>query len=76
MTGFVTDHRKDGTYTVFVPTATNPTNGFVVHAKERELEFLDIRPDDALRTIIGMGTGSHLLFGVEHPYHPDDETEA
>ena len=75
MTGFVTDHRADNTYTVFVPTAPNPTNGFVIHAKERELEFLDTKPDDALRTIIGMGTGSHMLFGIEEPYHPDEREE-
>jgi len=67
MTGFVTDERRDRTYTVFVPTAPNPTNGFVIHAKERELEFLDVRPEDALRTIIGMGTGSYMLFGHEPP---------
>jgi uncharacterized membrane protein len=65
MTGFITDERVDGTYTIFVPTAPNPTNGFVVHAKKRELEFLDVRPDDALRTIIGMGTGSSMLFELD-----------
>lgn len=62
MTGFVTDEREDGTYTIFVPTAPNPTNGFIFHVDRKELDFLDVRPEDAMRTIFGMGTGSALLF--------------
>jgi uncharacterized membrane protein len=62
MTGFVTDEREDGTYTIFVPTAPNPTNGFIFHVAKKQLDFLDIRPEDAMRTIFGMGTGSALLF--------------
>jgi len=63
MTGFVTDERADRTFTIFVPTAPNPTNGFVIHADHSELEFLDVTPEEAMRTIIGMGTGSEMLFG-------------
>jgi uncharacterized membrane protein len=62
MTGFVTDEREDGTYTIFVPTAPNPTNGFIFHVKKRQLDFLDIRADEAMSTIFGMGTGSSMLF--------------
>ena len=62
MTGFVTDERDDHTFTIFVPTAPNPTNGFIFHVKESQLEFLDARPEDAMRTIFGMGTGSSKLF--------------
>jgi uncharacterized membrane protein len=62
MTGFVTDEREDHTYTIFVPTAPNPTNGFIFHVKKKQLQFLDIRPDEAMRTIFGMGTGSSNLF--------------
>jgi uncharacterized membrane protein len=58
MTGFVTDESHDGNYTVFVPTAPNPTNGFVFHVKQDQLEFLDIKTEDAMKTIIGMGVGS------------------
>ena len=63
MTGFVTDEHQNGLYTVFVPTAPNPTNGFIFHLPKGKLEFLDINPEDAMRTIIGVGTGSGVLFG-------------
>lgn len=62
MTGFVTDENKQGIYTVFVPTAPNPTNGFIFHMTEDKITFLDIKPEDAMRTVIGVGTGSHILF--------------
>jgi uncharacterized membrane protein len=62
MTGFVTDDTRTGIYTVFVPTAPNPTNGFVFHAREDQLTFLDVKPEDAMRTVIGLGTGSQTLF--------------
>lgn len=65
MTGFVTDQSKNGIYTIFVPTAPNPTNGFVIHMPEHEITFLPTAPEDAMRTIIGVGTGSHILFDSE-----------
>ena len=64
MTGFVTSESPNGIYTVFVPTAPNPTNGFIFHTKADKLEFLDISPEDAMRTVIGVGTGSDELFEV------------
>ncbi len=63
MTGFVTDEHENGIITVFVPTAPNPTNGFIFHLPESKLTFLDINPEDAMRTVIGVGTGSSILFG-------------
>ena len=65
MTGFVTEELDEDLFTVFVPTGPNPTNGFIFHVKKAQLEFLDIRPEDAMRTIIGVGTGSGILFGKE-----------
>ncbi|MEN0045540.1 MAG: DUF502 domain-containing protein [Bacteroidota bacterium] len=62
MTGFVTDEHPNGIYTVFVPTAPNPTNGFVFHVKKEKLIFTDVKPEDAMRTVIGVGTGSAVLF--------------
>ena len=61
MTGFVTDEHDDGTFTIFVPTAPNPTNGFIFHVKSKQVTFLDVRPEEAMRTIFGMGTGSEDL---------------
>lgn len=65
MTGFVTNEHKNGIITVFVPTAPNPTNGFIFHLPPDKITFLDINPEDAMRTVIGVGTGSNILFGEE-----------
>jgi len=60
MTGFVTDENGDD-FTVFVPTAPNPTNGFVFHMKREQLTFVDVKTEDAMRTVVGMGAGSQEL---------------
>lgn len=60
MTGFVTDQDGDD-FTVFVPTAPNPTNGFVFHMKRAQLTFLDVKTEEAMRTVVGMGAGSQIL---------------
>ncbi len=62
MTGFVTEIMDNGFYTVFVPTGPNPTNGFIFHVKKEQLTFINTKPEDAMRTIIGVGTGSAILF--------------
>lgn len=62
MTGFVVDERAEGQFTIFVPTAPNPTNGFIFHLHKDQLEFVDISVEDAMRTVIGAGTGSEDLF--------------
>ena len=74
MTGFVTDDEVGGGYvTVFVPTAPNPTNGFVFHIKREELRYVDTRPEDAMSSIIGVGTGSSSLFALPKKPIPDNE---
>lgn len=62
MTGFVTEQISEGLFTVFVPTAPNPTNGFVFHLRKDQFKHVDIKTEEAMRTIIGMGTGSTALF--------------
>lgn len=62
MTGFVTEIVSTDLYTVFVPTAPNPMNGNIYHFPISRLKFLDIEPEKAMRSIIGMGTGSSMLF--------------
>ncbi|MDX1476158.1 MAG: DUF502 domain-containing protein [Saprospiraceae bacterium] len=57
MTGFITDEHEDYC-TIFVPTAPNPTNGFIFHVHKDHLEWLDIRTEAAMRTVVGMGVGS------------------
>lgn len=59
MTGFVTDEHPSGNFTVFVPTGPNPTNGFIFHVSADQIERLqEVKTDDAMRTIIGVGVGS------------------
>ena len=74
MTGFVTDEINEDLFTVFVPTGPNPTNGFIFHVKRDQLTFVDTKPEDAMRTVIGVGTGSTILFNP-HLELPINEPE-
>jgi uncharacterized membrane protein len=67
LTGFVTETVSVDLYTVFVPTAPNPMNGNIYHVPASQLRFLDIEPEKAMRSIIGMGTGSSVLFASKDP---------
>jgi uncharacterized membrane protein len=58
MTGFITDEIQDNYYTVFVPTGPNPTNGFIFHVPPERIEFLDVKTEEAMRSIIAVGSGS------------------
>lgn len=58
MTGFVTEKINEDLFTIFVPTAPNPMNGNIYHAPKTSLIFLTISAQVAMRTIMGMGTGS------------------
>ena len=64
MTGFITDEHANGYFTIFVPTAPNPTNGFVFHIHESKIRFLDAKSEDAMSSIIGLGIGSKALFAA------------
>lgn len=62
-TGFITDRHEDsGRITVFVPTGPNPTNGFIFHVKKHQIIPVDIPIEDALKTVIGVGSGGRKLF--------------
>jgi uncharacterized membrane protein len=65
MTGFVTDDHGNGMFTIFVPTAPNPTNGFVFHVQKEHLKFVEKDSQEAMRSVIGMGAGSFNLFEEE-----------
>jgi uncharacterized membrane protein len=66
MTGFVTDKISEELYTIFVPTAPNPMNGNIYHAPKTSLTFLAVSSQIAMRTIMGMGTGSaDMLVGMK-----------
>lgn len=65
LTGFITETVSKEIYTVFVPTAPNPMNGNIYHVPASQLKFLDIEPEKAMRSIVGMGTGSSALFEAD-----------
>ncbi len=65
MMGFVTDISEDGVVTVFAPTGPNPTNGFIFHMPADRVQYIDVKPEEAMKTIIGVGTGSAELLDRE-----------
>ena len=75
MTGFITDE-TEGIYTVFVPTAPNPTNGFVFHMPADKVELLTIDTDRALRSIIAIGVGSQEVLTAPRKTHTKSEETA
>ena len=62
MIGFITDELPDDRYAVFVPTGPNPTNGFIFVLTSAQIERLDAKPEAAMRSIIGVGTGTSVLY--------------
>jgi uncharacterized membrane protein len=62
MTGFVTAELPNGFFTVFVPTAPNPTNGFIFHIPPDRITMVDAGTEDAMRSVISLGIGSGKLF--------------
>lgn len=70
MTGFVAAE-SDTYLTVFVPTGPNPTNGFIFHVKPDQVQYVDVKPEAAMRTVIGVGTGSEILFANPAKINPD-----
>lgn len=70
MTGFVADESEDGMLTVFVPTAPNPTNGNIFHVPAGQAKILEVTPQSAMQTIVGMGTGSGKILDKRHPVTP------
>lgn len=74
MTGFVADE-DDEHYTVFVPTAPNPTNGFVFHVPKEQVKFLDVTIEAAMRTVVGMGAGSSSITTDHTGLDEEDDDE-
>lgn len=63
MIGFVTGtgaailqkNIKDPSVNVFIPTAPNPTSGFLLVVAEAQVTYLDISPEQAFRLIVSGG---------------------
>lgn len=62
MIGFISEEMEDGRLTIFVPTGPNPTNGFIFCVQPDQITRLDVRPDEAMRVVVGVGTGATVLF--------------
>ncbi|MDF9796105.1 putative membrane protein [Catalinimonas alkaloidigena] len=73
MTGFVTEEVSKDIFTVFVPTAPNPTNGNIYHVPKECVQFLKVGTDKAMRTVVSMGTGSTCLFSENNSAHLNAE---
>jgi|CXWL01.1.fsa_nt_gi uncharacterized membrane protein len=65
MTAFITHEHADGNFTVFVPMSP-PTSGFVFHLKSSQVHPIDVNTEEAMKTIIGLGTGSGKLMERFH----------
>lgn len=60
MTAFITHEHANGSFTVFVPMSP-PTSGFVFHLNSSQVAPVDVSTEEAMKTIIGLGTGSGKL---------------
>jgi uncharacterized membrane protein len=63
MTGFITHEHPDGRFTVFVPSALNPTTGLILHLEKEYVHMVDASVEDTMRSIISCGAGSDKLLG-------------
>ena len=64
VTAFIADEHEDGKYTVFIPTGPNPTTGFVLHLIPELVHPIDVKIEDAFRSIISCGAGSKMLLNA------------
>lgn len=61
VTGFITDEHDDGSVSVFVPTGPNPTSGFIYHLPKKYVHKVDVKVEEAMRSVISCGAGSSKL---------------
>ncbi len=53
--GAPSEHLKDGYVCVFVPTTPNPTSGFLLFVKRKDVQILDMTPEEGAKMIISGG---------------------
>lgn len=61
MLGFITDELEDDIFAVFVPTGPNPASGCIYYVKGHQLDFLDVRAEEAMRCIVAVGNGTRIM---------------
>lgn len=71
VTAFVTEKHKDGSYTVFVPSAPAPTAGFIYHLVAEDVEIVSYPVDKAMKTILSFGVGSKDLLELLSTENPE-----
>ncbi|MEJ2082766.1 MAG: hypothetical protein P8Y94_11490 [Acidobacteriota bacterium] len=52
---------KSGWKTAFIPTGPNPTTGYIVHLPGHDVFPIEVRVEDAIRSVISCGAGSASL---------------
>ena len=62
-TGEVKKKIRSKLINVFIPTTPNPTSGFLLFVPEKDLKYLDIRVDDAIKTVVSAG----IVSAKSHP---------
>lgn len=66
--GIVTARHGDGMFTVYVPTAPIPTQGFVYHLESQSVELQpSLSIEDAMRMVFGCGAGAAQLLDRSLP---------
>ncbi len=73
VSSFITDEHPDGSYTVFVPTGSNPTSGSIYHLQQNYVHPIDISVEETMRSIISCGAGSSRLISK---YKGTDQSNA
>ena len=68
MTGAILDPDGRKLYRVFLPTAPNPTSGFLLFLPESEVVFTDISVDDGIKLIVSGGMVSPGKYARKGPW--------
>ncbi|MGB0720196.1 MAG: DUF502 domain-containing protein [Bdellovibrionales bacterium] len=63
--GEVQDHTKAETINVFLPTTPNPTSGYLLFVPKKELIYLDMSVEEAVKLVVSAG--------IITPPTPDDK---
>ena len=53
--GEVQDYTKNETINVFVPTTPNPTSGFLLFVPKKDVQFLDMTVEEAVKLVVSAG---------------------
>ena len=55
MKGEVKKKLRTNLINVFIPTTPNPTSGFLLMIPKKDLKYLDVSVDEAIKTIVSAG---------------------